>query len=87
IYVINNGEIVIHDDTDTLLFEYAALKIGDEDYESLDKQYVIAVRKESYGYECLTDKKDYYLENCPEMVIEKMNLDELMLILYKGEKL
>jgi ABC-2 type transport system ATP-binding protein len=87
IYVINNGEIVIHDDTDTLLFEYAALKLSEEDYESLDKQYVIAVRKESYGYECLTDKKDYYLENCPEMVIEKMNLDELMLILYKGEKL
>ena len=87
IYVINNGEIVIHDDTDTLLFEYAALKLSEEDYESLDKQYVIAVRKESYGYECLTDKKDYYMENCPDMVIEKMNLDELMLILYKGEKL
>ena len=87
IYVINNGEVVLHDDTDTLLFEYAALKVGEDEYESLDKQYVIAFRKETYGYECLTDKKDYYLENFPDIVIEKMNLDELMLILYKGEKL
>lgn len=87
IYVINNGEVILHDDTDRLLFEYASLKVLDEDFEKLDKQYIIAYRKESYGYECLTDKKDYYLENYPSMVVEKMNLDELMLILYKGERL
>ena len=87
IYIINNGEVILHDDTDRLLFEYAAVKVGEEEFAGLDKQYMIAYRKESYGYECLTNKKEYYLENFPSLVIEKMNLDELMLILYKGERL
>ena len=86
IYMINDGEIVFHDDTDKLLFEYAALKMDEEDFDKLDKKYVKAYRKEKYGVECLTNQKDYYLENYPEMVVEKMSIDEMMMILIKGEK-
>ena len=28
-------------------------------------------KKESYGYACLTDQKQFYLENYPKIVIEK----------------
>lgn len=86
IYMINDGKIVFHDDTDKLLFEYAALKMDEEDFDKLEKKFIKAYRKEKYGVECLTNQKDYYLENYPEMVVEKMSIDEMMMILIKGEK-
>lgn len=86
IYMINDGKIVFHDDTDKLLFEYAALKMEEEEFDKLDKKYIKAYRKEKYGVECLTNQRDYYIENYPEMVVEKMSIDEMMMILIKGEK-
>ena len=86
IYMINDGKIVFHDDTDKLLFEYAAVKVDENEFAKLDKKYISAYRKEKYGYECLTYQKDYYLENYPETVVEKMSIDEMMMILIKGEK-
>ena len=33
------------------------------------------------------DERDFYIENYPSMVVEKMSVDEMMMILIKGEKL
>ena len=38
IYMINDGKIVFHDDTDKLLFEYAAVKVSEEEFETIDKK-------------------------------------------------
>ncbi len=87
IYMINDGKIVLHEETDKLLFEYAVLKIEEEEFDKVDKKYIKAYRKESYGYECLTWQKDFYSENYPSMVIEKTGIDEMMMIMIKGEQL
>ena len=87
IYMIHDGKIVFHDDTDKLLFEYAAIKVDEEGFANLDKKYIKTYRKEKYGYECLTWQRDYYLENYPSIVVEKMSIDEMMMILIKGEKI
>ena len=86
-YMIHDGKIVFEDDTYKLLSEYAALKVSEEEFASLDITHVKAFRKEKYGYECLTDEKDYYIENYPSMVVEKMSVDEMMMILIKGERI
>ena len=44
------------------------------------QKYMIAVRKEEYGYRCLTNEKQFYLENYPDIVIEKSGIDELILM-------
>lgn len=85
-YMINDGKIVFHDDTDRLLSDYAALKVDEDSFEKLDKSHIMAYKKEKYGYECLTNEKEYYSENYPSMVIEKMTVDEMMMIIIKGEK-
>ena len=85
-YMINDGKIVFHDDTDRLLSYYAALKVDEDSFEKLDKSHIMAYKKEKYGYECLTNEKEYYSENYPSMVIEKMTVDEMMMIIIKGEK-
>ena len=40
--------------------------------------------KESYGYSCLTNQKQYYAENYPQMAIEKGNIDEVITMMIRG---
>ena len=80
IYLINDGKIVLHEDTDVLLGKYGVLKVTEEQYWKIDRKYMIAVRKEEYGYRCLTNEKQFYLENYPDIVIEKSGIDELILM-------
>ena len=86
LYLIRDGKIILHEDTDVLLSEYALLKVPAEKYETLDKQYILRSKRESYGYACLTDKKQYYRENEPELVMENGSIDELILMMNGGRE-
>lgn len=86
VYVIHQGRIILHEEMDVLLNEYGLLKMDDRRYETVDKKYLIAVRKELFGYACLTDQKAYYAENYPDIVIEKGNLDHVITMLAGGEE-
>lgn len=78
IYMINEGKILLHEDTDVLLSDYAVLKVTDSQYEKLEKQYLFKVKKETFGYSCLTNERQFYLEKYPEVTIEKGNIDEVI---------
>lgn len=87
IYLINNGKIVLHEDTDKLLDRYGVMRVDPETYESLDKQHILGARKENFGYSCFTDDRSYYEENYPGIVIQKGSIDDLILIMAGGEQL
>lgn len=84
LYMIHDGHIVLHEDTDVLLTEYGLLKVSAPQYEKLDKQYLLRVKKESYGCSCLTAEKSFYEENYPDIAIEKGNIDEMITMMVKG---
>lgn len=85
IYMIDDGEIILHEDTDVLMADYAILKVTEEQYQRLEKDYILRRKKENYGYQLLTDQKQFYQENYPEIAIEKGGIDELMLMMIRGE--
>lgn len=87
LYLIQEGKIVLHEETDVLLSEYALLKVSDEQYQDLEKQYLIYRKKESYGYSCLTKEKQFYLENYPQIVVESGSVDKVMMMVVKGERI
>ena len=87
LYMIHDGKVILHEDTDVLLSEYAVIKTDEAAYSKLDKQYILHVKKESYGYSCLTDQKQYYMENYPKTVIENGNIDEVITMMIRGERL
>ncbi len=80
IYLIDDGKIVLHEDTDILLSSYGILKVTPEQYEKLDKRYLLSEKKEDYGYRCLTSEKRFYQENYPDAVVENGGIDELILM-------
>ncbi|MEE1007746.1 MAG: ABC transporter ATP-binding protein [Agathobacter sp.] len=85
IYMINEGKIILHEDTDILLSDYALLKADYEQYKDLDKEYILRTRKEAYGYSCLTNQKQYYTENYPKMAIEKGSIDDVITMMIRGQ--
>lgn len=86
LYMIHNGEVVMHEETDVLLSSYAILKVDEKQFKNLDKKYLLNYKKESFGYRCLTNEKSYYLENYPTIVIEKGSIDEVLTLMIRGEK-
>lgn len=87
IYMIHQGKIVLHEDTDVLLDRYAVLKVDERQYQELDKCYILRRRKESFGYSCLTDQKHFYIENWPGLAVEKGSIDEVIMMMIRGEAL
>lgn len=87
VYMIHNGKIVLHEETDRILDEYGFIKVPEQEFAKLDKEYILRIKKENFGYSCLTDQKNYYLENYPGIVIEKGSVDEVITMMVKGERI
>ena len=87
LYMIHEGKIVLHEDMDVLLDQYGLLKVEKKDFSDLDKRGILRVAEESWGYSCLTNEKQFYLENYPGLVVERGSVDEIISMISKGEKL
>lgn len=86
IYMIDDGRIVLHEDTNVLLDEFGVLKVTEEQYAKLDKAYVLSQKKEVFGYSVLTREKQFYMENYPEITVEKAGIDRIITLLISGRK-
>lgn len=85
VYLIHDGKVLLHEETDKLLSDYGLLKVSEEQYQKLDKQFILGTLKESYGYRLITNEKQFYLENAPEIVVEKSSVDEVISVMTRGE--
>ncbi|MBQ7774854.1 MAG: ABC transporter ATP-binding protein [Lachnospiraceae bacterium] len=86
VYFIENGKIILHEDTDTLIDEYGVIKVTQEQYKKLDKEYLLCTKEDKYGCTCLTKHKHYFMENYPDIVVEKSSIDEVITLMLGGRK-
>lgn len=84
IYMIHNGHIILHEDTDVLLSEYALIKTDEQQYQKLDSRYILKTKKEPYGYSCLTSQKQYFVENHPQIIMEQCSIDKIIMMMIGG---
>lgn len=87
IYMMHDGRILLYEETDVLLGQYGVLKVDGEQYERLDKRYVLRRKKEEYGWQCLTSERRFYQENYPGLTVERNGIDELIFMMIKGERI
>lgn len=86
LYMIHNGRIIFHEETDVLLSDYAILKVNDTQFHTLDHSHICTTKKENYVYSCLTKEKQFYQENYPDIVIERSNIDDIFTMMIRGEQ-
>ena len=85
IIMMHHGNVSLVEAMDELENSYGVLKVSDNQYEVLDKNYLIASIPTSYGYQCITNHMQFYVENYPEVIIEKCSMDEVFTVLEKGK--
>lgn len=86
IYMIDQGKIILHEETDIILEDYGLLKVSPADYGKLDRSGLLRIKKESFGYSCLTDQRRFYVENYPSLTVEKGSVDEVISMMVRGEE-
>ncbi|MGN0420533.1 MAG: ABC transporter ATP-binding protein [Acetatifactor sp.] len=82
VYMID-GKVLLHEDMDVIISQYGILKMDERQYQQLDKAYILSTEKGRYGVRCLTNQRQFYVENYPGIVIENGNIDELILSIGK----
>lgn len=86
IILLDDGKIILQEETDNILNTYGILKVSAEEYPSLEKEFILATKKRKYGYDCLTNERKYYQDNYPKLAIENGSIDEVLQLLTKEEE-
>ncbi len=83
---IHQGRIVLTESKDNLIYKYAILRCKEKQFESLDKNDILAYRRQDYQIDVLVDNKEAAKRKYAGVVIDCATIDEIMLILVKGER-
>lgn len=85
IVFIHNGKIIFSKPKDELLENYGIIKCGASLFDEIDKENIIAYRKQDYEWQILVDDRKSAQKKYPKALIVPASIDEIMLIYVKGE--
>ena len=85
IVFIHNGKIVFSKPKDELMENYGIIKCGADFLEKVDREKIIACRKQDYEWQLLVDDRRSMQREYPKAVIVPASIDEIMLMYVKGE--
>lgn len=87
IVFIHEGNILFQKEKDALLYKYGLVKCTPEQFEKLNKDYVITYRKQAYEWQVLVTDREYMEQNYPDMVVSTITIDEIMMLYIRGESI
>ena len=83
---INNGQIVLSETKDEILEQYAIVKCHKDEFDKINKNDYLKYKKNIYDYEVLITNKNAFKKKYDIKVIDKITLDDLMVLMIKGEE-
>ena len=86
IIFINKGNIVLECPRDEIIDNYGVLKCNIEDFDKIDKDDIVSAKKNKYNYEILINNKNKLSKKYKDYIIDKITLEDLMLLIIKGGK-
>lgn len=86
IIFINKGKIIIESSKDEIIDNYGILKCDIEEFGKIDKDDIVSFKKNKYNYEILIKCKNKLSKKYKDFVIDKITLEDLMLLIIKGGK-
>ncbi len=85
IVFIHEGKIVFQKPKDELLENYGIIKCGAALFEEMNKDEIIAYRKQDYEWQVLIENRQSAQKKYPTALIVPANIDEIMLMYVKGD--
>lgn len=86
IIFIDKGKKILDKTRDEIIDNYGVLKCDIDYFEKINKEDILRYRKTKYTYEMLVDNKEKMSKKYAECVVDKITLEDLMLLIIKGEK-
>ena len=86
IVFIDNGKVILNENKDELLDNYGALKCSIDSFSKIDKDDIIRYKKNKYNYEILVSDRNKVSKKYKDCVVDKITLEDLMILVIKGEK-
>lgn len=83
---INDGEIVLTKTCDEILNNYAIVKCTEEEFKKISQKDYIKYKKSKYEYEVLIENKKDFKKKYDINIIDKITLENLMVLMIKGMK-
>lgn len=86
IILIDNGSIVFYKETGEILENYGIVKTSKEEFEKFDRSEYVSYKKGKYQYELLVENKEKFRTKYRNCIIDKPNIEDIMLFYLKGDK-
>lgn len=86
IIFINKGKIILNKSRDELLDNYGIMKCNLDEFSKIDSHDIVNYKKNKYNYDILVDNRTKMSKKYKDLIIDKITLEELMILVIKGEK-
>lgn len=83
---IHNGKIILSAKKDDLIYQYAVMRCSSKQFTKLHKNDILAYRKRDYQTDVLVADKIMAQRKYKDIVVDAVSVDEVMLLLTKGER-
>ncbi len=86
IVFIHKGEIILNKTKDELIYEYGVIRCSENDFLSISAEDIISHIKRDYQIDILVSDRKLMEKKYKNLIIDNISLDEIMLLMVKGER-
>ena len=83
---IHRGKVILTASKNDLTYSYAVMRCRESQFSSLDQEDIVAFRKMDFQTDVLVRDQKAAAKKYKDAVIDHVSLDEIMLLLVKGER-
>lgn len=87
IVFIHNGEIILTAPKDELIYDYAVARCKTSQFAQIEKSDIIAYRKRDYQTDVLVKNRKEIERKYKNLTLDTVSIDDIMLLLIKGERI
>lgn len=81
VIVLDQGQIRLQATIDDIQTHYATLKLTEAQYAQVKADHLLAAKPAPFGYLAVSDQRQYYQENYPQLAMAATTLDDLLVVL------
>lgn len=86
IVFIHNGEIILNKTKDELIYEYGVIRCSENDFHNILSEDILSSMKKDYQIDVLIKNRKLIEKKYKNLIVDSVSLDEMMLLLVKGER-
>lgn len=83
---LHKGKLLFCKPKDELIYHYGIVHCGAEQFASMDKEDIVAWRRQDYEHQVLVANRAGVAKKYPGYIIDPAALDDIMLLYIKGER-